>query len=333
MPNSTIIAKKNYDANGNPISIEMQPESHIIKNGKITLIQIPNRFYRVQIDGMTELYEYDNSALDLTEYRVDYTTGIVMFHSDLEGQQITVNKYYGDGYWLISASRVYSSLNESGDVTETLQDIINEAKTTIQELEGKPQDIQNQYYEKELQWDSSINQKLNSMDNKISETETARQNTITATNNANTSTQNANNSITEMNNIMNLAKLTWQNPVTNFAALSTTYPNPNIGWASQTLDDGKVYRWDGSSWGYIATANIVPRSPNYLWVEEKTINKGGNSFTLSNQAGQNHRLMITDLKYQVEWFENMHWTKSGNVITLTESALDETLTFRIINLG
>ena len=67
--------------------------------------------------------------------------------------------------------------------------------------------------------------------------------------------------------------------------------------------------------------------------EEKTINAGNNSFTLTNLVGQNDKLIITDLKYGQEWLKDIHYTRSGQVITLTEMALDETLTFRIINLG
>lgn len=76
-----------------------------------------------------------------------------------------------------------------------------------------------------------------------------------ATTNANTATANA---ITQTDR----AKLTADNnlnillqPVANFAALSTTYPSRVFGSKAQTIDNGKIYRWDGTTWKYIEEMN------------------------------------------------------------------------------
>lgn len=53
--------------------------------------------------------------------------------------------------------------------------------------------------------------------------------------------------------VIDNAMLIWQQPVANFAALATTYPNAEKGWAVQTLNDGRVYRFDGVNWMYILT--------------------------------------------------------------------------------
>ena len=44
-----------------------------------------------------------------------------------------------------------------------------------------------------------------------------------------------------------------QNPVANFSSLATTYPAPKIGWTSKVIADGKIYRWNGTSWKWIDT--------------------------------------------------------------------------------
>ena len=44
-----------------------------------------------------------------------------------------------------------------------------------------------------------------------------------------------------------------QEPVSTFDNLATTYPNPIIGWTSKTLNDSKLYRWDGTKWKWIDT--------------------------------------------------------------------------------
>ncbi|MEJ9151067.1 hypothetical protein [Bacillus smithii] len=43
-------------------------------------------------------------------------------------------------------------------------------------------------------------------------------------------------------------KTTWKTPVSTYSAIATTYPTPQLGWAVMTLDDGKIYRYDGSTW-------------------------------------------------------------------------------------
>jgi hypothetical protein len=159
----------------------------------------------------------------------------------------------------------------------------------------------------------------------IDEVETTIANAEEATDNANTAATNA-------NQVSNDLKLVWKAPVANFSTISTTYPIPEAGWAVQTLDNGNVYRWSGSLWIYILKGNIIPTT-NYVWIEEKTINTGSNSFTLTNSVGTGQKLIIYDKTYGVQWFETLHWTRSGQVVTLTETSLVETLTFQIINLG
>ena len=58
------------------------------------------------------------------------------------------------------------------------------------------------------------------------------------------------NKVQEVNdNVNSLAKsLIWQNPVANFAALATTYPTPEIGWAAMVTSLGFVYSWNGTAW-------------------------------------------------------------------------------------
>jgi len=79
--------------------------------------------------------------------------------------------------------------------------------------------------------------------------------------------------------------------------------------------------------------NKIDIKPNYLWEETKAILSGGNSLTLTNTIGINHKLVIKDTKYGSEWFKDIHWTRSGQTITLTESSLSEDLTFVITNFG
>lgn len=50
-------------------------------------------------------------------------------------------------------------------------------------------------------------------------------------------------------------KTRWLNPVATFADIATTYPSPQLGWTVMTLDDGKIYRYDGSTWQFTQQYN------------------------------------------------------------------------------
>lgn len=50
--------------------------------------------------------------------------------------------------------------------------------------------------------------------------------------------------------VMESAVINWKTPVANFSSISTTYPNPVVGDSVQTLDDDKLYRFNGSAWVY-----------------------------------------------------------------------------------
>lgn len=41
--------------------------------------------------------------------------------------------------------------------------------------------------------------------------------------------------------------------VAEFADIATTYPAPEEGWTVQTLDDGKIFRFDGDNWIHVTT--------------------------------------------------------------------------------
>lgn len=61
---------------------------------------------------------------------------------------------------------------------------------------------------------------------------------------------------------------TWRPAVEGYEDLATTYPNPVTGWYAATLDDGKIYQYNGSEWVEIPysekagkMALIYPLSP------------------------------------------------------------------------
>jgi hypothetical protein len=46
-------------------------------------------------------------------------------------------------------------------------------------------------------------------------------------------------------------RLIYQDPVSSFPYISSTYENPETGWTVSCLDNGNEYRWDGYQWQFI----------------------------------------------------------------------------------
>lgn len=135
MENPVIITKRNTDSEGNPISVYLIETKKIFSDGSfIVLKQIPDELERVTIQGYKEVFDVER--MKVHEFKVDYEQGIVYFHPKAVGKTIVV-EYYGKGYELISASRIFTKYDKFGNVIETLEDVIekfHEIKSTLDRL-------------------------------------------------------------------------------------------------------------------------------------------------------------------------------------------------------
>lgn len=123
MENPVIITKRNTDSEGNPISVYLIETKKIFSDGSfIVLKQIPDELERVTIHGYKEVFDVER--MKVHEFKVDYEQGIVYFHPKAIGKTIVV-EYYGRGYELISASRIFTKYDKFGNVIETLEDVID----------------------------------------------------------------------------------------------------------------------------------------------------------------------------------------------------------------
>jgi hypothetical protein len=119
----------NTDSNGNKISVLIPNEQHKIVNGQILLSQIPDENNKVSITGMTEVRK-SQSITSSTQYKVDYTTGVVNFDSSREGNTITVAQYYGRGLIFIDASRIVTDATGT-TIIRTLKDLVTENEQAV----------------------------------------------------------------------------------------------------------------------------------------------------------------------------------------------------------
>jgi parallel beta-helix repeat protein len=169
--NDPLVIAWNTDSNGNKISIQITNEEHKVVNNKFTLSQIPDPFNKVQIQNLFEIKNTQQINSE-NQFKVDYTTGEITFHSSKEAQNIIITQFYGRGIIYYPSSRIYTELDDFGNVKETLA------------------------------------------------------------------------------NIFDKSKVIYKTPVATFPDIAITYPTPQIGWATQVEENGRFYRWDGSSWVY-----------------------------------------------------------------------------------
>lgn len=127
----SIITKYNVDEYGNPVSIDRTEEQQIHPLKALIETNIIDEFKGFDILNKTmyQVYNYDDIK-NATQYYVDYARGRVFFHSALKGSAI---KYrYGDkGQDLLSATRIFTRLDDKGNVVELLSDLIDQTREYI----------------------------------------------------------------------------------------------------------------------------------------------------------------------------------------------------------
>ena len=70
-------------------------------------------------------------------------------------------------------------------------------------------------------------------------------------------------------------KTRWLTAVNTYADIATTYPNPQLGDTVQTIDDSKIYRWDGTQWVWTQqyNANAITDVQNKIGILSDSINE------------------------------------------------------------
>ena len=134
--NNTTIMHRHVDVNGNNVCEHIHNEKKQVVNRIVLLEQVPHPrlglsvIYpkRHPIDGTTEnikLKEIDikDNITNQFEFKVDYTTGRIHTHQSMEGLYLNIG-YWGMGYNLIHSSRIFTQLDEHGNVVQTLEELI-----------------------------------------------------------------------------------------------------------------------------------------------------------------------------------------------------------------
>jgi hypothetical protein len=213
-----------------------------VVNHKLVLSEIPDKFYRVRISGLTEVNvdKITNKSLGELEFSVDYSTGVVQVNAVQEAKTLNV-MYKGKGFIQYPSERIYHR-DSFNNVVQSLDEIINKSLDSVdflkESIDGKISD----YNTIKTQLTDSLDDIRVAIDEatqSANETDVARE---------------------ALSDAYNTTVLIFKPYVNAFNQITTTYPNPKIGWTTQVYQTGIRYRYDGATWQPIDLfgGNIAP---------------------------------------------------------------------------
>jgi hypothetical protein len=127
---------------------------------------------------------------------------------------------------------------------------------------------------------------------------------------ANEAIDNANEAAQEL---INETLLIYKPNVANYASIATTYPTPEIGWATVTDDTSIRWRWNGTEWKNVGTVQNIGIANN---TTPGTV-KGGDNVTIAID-GQ----MSVDLSGKLDSTSDI----KDNIVTFSDATTDAELT-------
>lgn len=206
-----------------------------IINNVISLWEIPVDTYGVQIEGFTEInriiYE-DKGELGETEFIVNYSSGVIMFHSTQEGKSLLV-RYKGKGFIMLSATRVFAMYKQNPDVIVTLQEIIDQSKAQLALAETRI-----------AKYEEVAQIALAAADKASVAADLAEQAGIFADAATLAANEAAESTI-----------IIYKTPVDKYTDLATTYPNPANGWRVMIESTGDIYRFSTQTMKWVLIDN------------------------------------------------------------------------------
>jgi lysophospholipase L1-like esterase len=125
--NDSIISKRRKGDSNDPF-LQITETLQII-NGKTVLREIPNRFEKVQVTITgTTMYEIEDGELTSTLYKVDYSEGVVFFHTTHNNKSVTFT-YLGEGRHFFPSSAVWITNDTNG--IQTAKDKFNSVDSEL----------------------------------------------------------------------------------------------------------------------------------------------------------------------------------------------------------
>ena len=129
-----IVCQYYKDKDGNPMSYHIRRKHQISpKNFQIQLDGIPDEYKGIEViepNGFSRVYNSDEIKENTYWVRDD---GNVFFHNSMACKEVMLD-YYSIGLPVVGVGRIYTLLDEEGNVIETLEDILKKGQTVIEAL-------------------------------------------------------------------------------------------------------------------------------------------------------------------------------------------------------
>lgn len=129
-----IVCQYYKDKNGNPMSYHIRRNHQVSpKNYQIQLDGVPDEYRGIEVIepiGFSRVYNPDEITEKTYWVRND---GNVFFHKTMACKEVKMD-YYSIGLPVVGCGRIYTLLDEEGNVIETLEDILSKGKTVVEAL-------------------------------------------------------------------------------------------------------------------------------------------------------------------------------------------------------
>jgi len=86
--------------------------------------------------------KYDEILPDADTFIYDSTHGIVFADASFNNQTLTIS-YWGNGSYFLNSKRIYTLMDDNGNITQTLGDLVEDGRQAIEVLGGLSQAIEN----------------------------------------------------------------------------------------------------------------------------------------------------------------------------------------------
>lgn len=115
--------------------LEVYDERRVVNKNtySITLNYVPSPTRPLTVEnGKTTLTE-TNGTPNANQYVLDRENGLLLFNQAMKGKVMTIN-YSAIGLWCISADKVYTNVDNKGEIIETLEDLMRENRQSIESI-------------------------------------------------------------------------------------------------------------------------------------------------------------------------------------------------------
>lgn len=197
-----------------------------VVNQTVVLQEIPDKVYRVRINGYKEI-NYDtlsDKGLNKDEFYVNYSVGIIQLHAESEAETLNII-YKGRGFIQYPADRIYYQ-DKFNNVVYSLSNIIETTRKQTNEITFK----------------------FNELEGILEKAEVAINNTNEATDSVNEATEDALVATELALEAYETTKLIFKQYVNTYSDIATLYPDPQVGWTVSVYDTGERFRYDGIEW-------------------------------------------------------------------------------------